>query len=54
MNVLESLSEDESYTCFLSPAYDAEVYTNTVIASSSVTNTLKALQVSYYSCLLIE
>ena len=45
MNVVEKFEEDDDYKTFLDNEYDAEVYANSIIASSSVTQTLLALQV---------
>ncbi|KAL5254224.1 hypothetical protein ACHWQZ_G013859 [Mnemiopsis leidyi] len=44
MNVLDTFEEDDTYKCFLSTEYDAEKYANSIIASSTVSQTLQALQ----------
>jgi hypothetical protein len=45
MNVLDTFEDDETYKFFLSSEYDAEKYANSIIASSTVSQTLQALQV---------
>lgn len=47
MNVLDTFEEDDTYKCFLSTEYDAEKYANSIIASSTVSQTLQALQVLF-------
>ena len=50
MNVLDTFEEDETYKCFLSTDYDAEKYANSIIASSTVSQTLQSLQVCLCQC----
>jgi len=56
MNVLDTFEVDETYKCFLSTDYDAEKYANSIIASSTVSQTLQALQlgVEKLNCALEE
>jgi len=56
MNVLDTFEEDETYKCFLSTDYDAEKYANSIIASSTVSQTLQSLQggVERLNCALEE